>query len=294
MNLLDAIIRHFERERTISPRLWPDRRGEYWCQCPYHDDRHIGSFSFSERGFACFACDAKGSLRRLAQHLRLIDGYGRDLPKPKSPKPALSFRWQQDRSIPRCFQPIPPFAWDYLLDRGFVGDTIDRWRIGYGVLPASRCRLPRIILPVYENGRLVGLKGRAVLPQDTDAKWLQSAGSKPALFGAEMLTRGCSLIVTEAPFSAMLWMQRRPDIPAVASSQGASTWLPGWTERIAAVKPKQVLVVYDHDDAGLANGVKVTNDLLTAGLHVTLYRWPAGTPMKADLADAVTTKAKSA
>jgi len=59
---------------------WPDSKGEHWALCPFHDDRHADNFSVSERGYKCFACDAKGGLSQLAEYL------GIDETKPITPK----------------------------------------------------------------------------------------------------------------------------------------------------------------------------------------------------------------
>lgn len=52
----------------------PDRRGEYICWCPFHNDGngtppHTPNLHVSVRGYICFACGAKGGLRELAKKL---------------------------------------------------------------------------------------------------------------------------------------------------------------------------------------------------------------------------------
>ncbi|HNS49707.1 MAG TPA: hypothetical protein PKO09_00820 [Anaerolineae bacterium] len=66
--LLSSLLSRLSRG-DAPDRLWPDTRGEYWALCPFHADTHYGSFSVGERGFFCFACNAKGSLRSLAELL---------------------------------------------------------------------------------------------------------------------------------------------------------------------------------------------------------------------------------
>lgn len=290
---LEAVVRWHESTYpwlAQQRRRWPDRRGEYWGLCPFHNDHEPGSFSFSVRGFRCFACDARGGLRKLAEAIRAgeppVTRIHRKKPKPK-PESYWEPYWLKQPEIWRRFVDLPDFARDYYHRRGFTDETIRRWRLGYGRLPASRAKWPRLILPIFENGRLVALKGRRIHEQDTEAKWLQSGGSKSVLFGAEALGPGKTVIVAEAPYSAILAMQEAPAIAAVASSGGASTWLQQWTEQIAASRPGWVLVWYDCDDAGRRNGVKVANSLLAAGVRARLYRWPAGTQAKADLADVI-------
>lgn len=291
-DLLNSIVVAYERQYPWLPQQrgkWPDRRGEYWGICVFHGDREPGSFSFSERGYKCFACDAKGGLRALAETMRIVDGYQPiPLRRKAKPKPIRTWTpaWLSDPDPLARFEPLPPIALDYCHKRGLTDKSIQRWRIGYGVLPASRCHVPRLIIPVIENGCLVGLRGRAVLPEDQDEKWLQSAGSKTTLFGLDTLGQGRTVIVTEAPLSAILAMQES-DVAAVAGTAGASCWKPEWTAAIAAAKPAWALAWFDCDDTGQRNGIKVVNQLLAAGIRARLYRWPEGTPDKHDLADVV-------
>ncbi len=54
----------------------PDKKGECIAWCPYHPDGngkppHRPNLHVSEKGFNCFACNEKGSLRKLAQYLGL-------------------------------------------------------------------------------------------------------------------------------------------------------------------------------------------------------------------------------
>ena len=67
-DLLDEILQHLDRS-TSRKNKWPDKKGDYWPLCPYHDDRKPGSFSVGEKGFKCFSCDEKGGLEKLAKHL---------------------------------------------------------------------------------------------------------------------------------------------------------------------------------------------------------------------------------
>jgi P4 family phage/plasmid primase-like protien len=78
--LLDRVLEKLDRG-DCPDRKWPDRRGEFWPLCPFHADEHSGSFSVSERGFACFACGARGSLRQLAERLGVLDAHPNDRPK---------------------------------------------------------------------------------------------------------------------------------------------------------------------------------------------------------------------
>ena len=66
--LLSAIVPRLSRGNAKDAQ-WPDRSGEYWALCPFHTDTKVGSFSVSERGYACMACGESGGLGKLARHL---------------------------------------------------------------------------------------------------------------------------------------------------------------------------------------------------------------------------------
>lgn len=170
--------------------------------------------------------------------------------------------------------------------------TVDRWLLGVGRLPAVPCRENRLIYPVYQDGQLVALRGRALtehacpdprtqrwiadgrggqvldpdsgeVPRDNEGNpvpcptWYSAGGSKAALWGWDLLdpevAGGKNVTVTENPIDAMLVMQVEPSVVAVAVTAGASTWRPEWSLRIARSRPKEVTVWYDNDLAGAPN-----------------------------------------
>ena len=61
-----------------SRKRYPDKNGEYWTLCPFHDDKGIGSFSFNPYGFNCFSCGASGNLSQLAQKLGIHTNGGQN------------------------------------------------------------------------------------------------------------------------------------------------------------------------------------------------------------------------
>lgn len=287
MDYLPSIVAYYQQAGipTHGRRTFPDRRGEFWVECPWHADQHIGSFSFSERGYRCFSCGASGGLFKLAEQLGIRAGevaparIVRRLPMPERVELSLPLDY-----LTR-FQPMPAEGLAYAHGRGLSDETIARWRIGWGLLPWSRAEYARLIIPVVELSRVVGLRGRAVDSRDDAPKWLQSAGSRTTLFNRYGLGLGRDVIVTEAPLAAILAMQTDSGVVAVASTTGCGTWRDDWTEAIRAAKPRRVYVFMDNDPAGEAAGVKVANALLAVGVVARIHRWPAGTPAKYDLAD---------
>lgn len=268
----------------------PDRDGETHIACPAcgkEPKRGHVHFSFSERGGKCFVCDAHYGIFALR---RMLLG---DDPKPIPIRPVqrppasidVEPGWKAYPTIWQTFLHLPQLARDYYHGRGFSDETITRWRLGYGILPSSRCRFLRLILPVFVDGRLVAIRGRALDPQDQGDKWLCSRGSQTVLFGADTLETGRIVIVTEAPYSAILAHQNRPDLAAVAGTGGAACWREEWSQQIAESDPAWCLVWYDADEAGEINGERVAKSLRGAGLRVQVWRWRPGTEKKRDLAD---------
>ncbi len=289
-DLLGDIVHWYEVNEPACAHQrykWPDHRGEFWGVCAFHADRKPGSFSFSERGYHCFSCGEHGSLRRLAEQIGIE--VGRSAPivmlSRARPRPARIHDWQRDPDYWRRFLPLPPEAREYYHSRGFTDGTIESRRLGYGVLPDSRCPHPRAILPVFEDGRLVAIRGRAILGSDHFDKWLCSGGSRVALYGAESLSPDRPVVITEAPYSAILAQQERPDLAAVAGTAGAATWRDEWTRQVVETEPSWVLIWYDADEAGRTNGQRVAERLRAAGLTVRVYQWPRGTAEHRDLAD---------
>lgn len=297
----------------------PDSRGEVWIDCPNcgKDKKH---FSFNEEhGGHCFACDYNGSLVQIAELLRIQPD--------ECARPA---RRAQKPLAPRQWQTRP----EYWLDR-YCGaldrvtrwqaykplslDSIARFRLGVGRLPASRCEHPRLIVPVFDAGRCVALHGRAYLPGDDDTKWLSAGGSdKRTLFIVGELRQGCTVVVVENYADAILAYQVEPS--ACYIPVGGLSWQVAWTDRIAAARPTQVLVWLDHDLSGngsryhaaellalwretiearraanpalaarpfphppIPRGPKIANDFLSIGVRARKFEWWRGAPLKADI-----------
>lgn len=298
---LDQLVSRLQAELRRDDR--------YHADCPFCGKPALKAqkhFSFCEDGYTCWVCDAKGGLQKLAQHI----GAG-----------VLT-----ERPAKRAVQSVAPRSWqqrpDYYLSR-YTGaldrvtrwtaykplfiESIQRWKLGVGVLPSSRCKKRRLILPVFDQGRIVAFHGRAYQADDTDAKWLTAGGSsKQVLFNSDLLRPDATVVIVENFVDAILATQAAPDVVAVAG--GGASWQEAWTAQIAASRPRQVLVWLDHDLAGNGSrhhqaeliaewkrrnpkaqhipepsGPKIANQLLEAGARASLYEWPKGSPLHADI-----------
>lgn len=295
----------------LQAELRRDRR--YHADCPFcgkamkKAQKH---FSFCEDGYICWVCEAKGGLSTLATHIGA--GVLAERPAKCAQEPPQPRQWQQrpEWHLNRYCGALDRID-RWTAYKPLTLDSIARWRLGVGVLPSSRSGYRRLILPVFQDGQIVAFHGRAYLEADTDAKWLTAGGSsKQVLFNGNLLRAGATVIIVENFVDAILAMQAAPDVVAVAG--GGASWQDAWTAQIAQSQPSAVLVWLDHDLAGNGSryhaaeliaewkrrnpkaqhlpepsGPKIANQLLEAGARATLYEWPRGSALHADIGAAL-------
>lgn len=284
----------------------PDRRGECHVECPAcgkEPKRGQTHFSFSERGGHCFVCDLDISLKALAAH-HGIEGDAPIQPieraeKPKREAPALDFDYLALKysDYPRLIS-----AWN---DYKVLPERIIRENnLGYGIFPrhSSRCGHYRLIVPIYDQHRCIGLRGRAI--DCHCGRWLSPAGSQMFLYNWQTLkdAQGKLLFIVENPIDALVMELVNDGIKAVATL-GVSIWQDEYTQMIVDAKPLRAIVAHDHDIPGNGGtpemqrdwadehhgkmpepgGVKVVNKLLRAGVKALLFPWPDETQPKTDM-----------
>jgi len=290
--------------QTLNAR--PDRRGECYIECPEcgKGGRH---FSFSERGGYCFVCGFSSSLAQLAKRFELGEVTVRTVAAPK--EPAKPRNWQKEPEVwVRHFCAAIDRVTVWQKYRALTLDTIQRYRLGVGILPSCACHHRRLVLPIYQDGFVIALRGRAI--GCNCPKWISAAGSKVALVNVDRLHEGCTVVISENQTDAILAMQETPEVVTLAS--GGVGWNEKWTELLVKSRPERVILWLDNDLAGNPNeetykklvvewqrdhlgakpptpaGPRIANELIKAGLKVSVYRWPKGTPAKADLGWAMT------
>ena len=291
-----------------------NRRGWYDCDCPFCGKpakRGQTHFSFYPDGFRCFVCGAHGTLRQLADKLR-IDG---DKPaiqwqrKEREPLPVA--RWRQNPTeLLRRYQSHPDRYSKWRSYKPLTAATIDRFGFGLGKLPFQReggewymSRQDWLIVPLWEGGQLVGLRGRNL--GDGGPKWISAAGTNYTLFGLDHVRAGSICWLCENYVDAAWLTQEHPEWCAVAIG-GATTWQAAWADMLQERKPGMVIVLLDNDLPGqaqgqfrqaletawiaernteppAANGPRIANALRAAGVNAVLFKWPDGAPHKAGM-----------
>lgn len=310
----------------IATRLHAELRYDkrYHADCPFcgkEAKRGQKHFSFCEEGYFCHVCQEGGSLNKLARHLAIQPSADyRPVRPQRQQQPALPREWQHnpERYVQR-FCEAPSRLHDWQSYKPLSLETIAKYRLGVGILPSSRVKQRRLIVPVYSKGQVVALHGRAYMPGDDEAKWLTAAGSrKDVLFNADALKPGTTVIICENMVDCLL-AQEAADCVAVAA--GGVSWREEFSQIIAASRPKHVIVWLDNDLVGQANaethrlliaewrremqarvaagkipripspperqGPKIANSLLSLGVKASLYQWPRGSAPKADIGSVV-------
>ena len=287
-----------------------NRRGWTAMECPNCQENRHHKAAFNDKYFKCFVCGECYGLTALAKKIGLngsaAQSHKRRVFVPQPPAP----RWWHKEPEKWVKQSLAHLRrvelWRQY--RPFSLDTIQRWQLGVSVVPSTPCPHQRLTY-VYLDGDRPTLRGR-LLDCDCDPKklkWVTAGGGTAALWGIELLRPGATVVVCESPVDAMLAMQEDDSLVAVAGTAGAGTWRDEWTQVIAASAPALAVVAYDNDLQGqargetrrqleikwlarhpkarkapVANGPKIANELLRAGVVTRLFDWKDHPP-KADI-----------
>ena len=232
---LGRILSRLDRGGSPDAR-WPDPRGEYWGLCPFHADRHVGSFSVSDRGFSCFSCGAQGDLATLAAHL----GSGGD----------ASMHAFREGTSPPSPPPSPPLTLERYAEAKRL--PVD-WLYGQGLETAHRGRRTVLRIPYFDaQGKKVAIRFRHSLDGSGPNRFSWRTGDKSLPYGlwrlAEARAAGYLLLVEGESDAQTLWHYGLPAL----GIPGATTWSPEWAPALEGL----TLYAWQEPDAGGAGFVK--------------------------------------
>lgn len=258
----------------LQSKGWSPRRsaGELQLPCPFCDDtnKHGHLYVNPEHGaFICFRCDERGSFIDLQEKLG-------DDPVPldslMAEKQAV---WADVVEISQDALLETPYALEYLKnERGLTAKTIGKYHIGWapkdlqdrllqkwkmrdlnhaGLTGENNYPLfwDRILIPYYQDGRLVNLRAKAI-----GGGMLQLKDTDIRLFGVDNLKGHREVYVCEGEFDAMYLTQS--GYPA-CGLPGALNYQELWGQHLAdAVR---VFLCLDADEAGRKGAEKIKNHL---------------------------------
>lgn len=321
----------------------PDYKGRWHADCPqcgaagtkhgrpayhfylYHLDG-IGS------GAQCQVCGYKTRLYDLARELGADGNLPMPAPRAEMRRPQAPWErpdaWQRWKAY--YATRIDAIVRQWAGYRPFTAETVQRFGLAVDKLtfyaPERQewyaARQPRLLVPIVREGQIIGIKGRAYHPMDDGPKWLSATNSQTWLCGVEDVQAGQEVIWCESLVDRLLGAQQYADLAFVAT--GGLTWRDEWLDRLAAQRPRHVLVWFDNDLSGNGNeqhnrrwlaewradinarrgedapgiqpqaplprGPQLVRDLRRRGVRADLYRWSADAPHKADLGWALMTE----
>jgi len=314
--LFDRLVDHFQPSH-----------GRSWLaiQCPncghVADKSRRATTAMSETGWKCHACGEGGDLWNLAERCGLQNspakGSRNDSPASESKK-RLPAQWTRNpQAYLDKFLEHPERLQRWQSYKQLSLESISRYRLGYGVLPASKCHHPRLIVPLFHNKQIVGFRGRSVTCQCT--KWLSSGGSQNVCVGLAAVRPGDRVALIESEVDRILCQEHDPSVKMLALPFGVASWQDEWTVELKRRQPAHVLIILDNDLAGnpnpeayqhgvslwhqkmdamiaagriktkpqppTPNGWKYFKMFRAAGINADRYIWPDGTPYKHDIGE---------
>ena len=150
---------------------------------------------------------------------------------------------------------LPENVFSWLIKRGISEQVINNNKLSWDGAG--------IVIPVFDAaGNKVFHKYRRnpFNPEGAPKYWYDK-GCNTALYNASKLSSGKRVIIVEGEFDAMLLESR--GYLAVTSTSGAQTFQESWQPLF---QDKEVVVCFDHDDAGFAGAQKVVKILGCAKL----------------------------
>jgi hypothetical protein len=259
--------------------------------------------TFSVRGWHCFVCGEGGGLFSLARRLNVsaTSAYpARPVTQPPKERYNIATRVNMEALVRgyeahaarlACWQAYSP-----VFDQHMIQEN----RLGVGAFPefSSQCAHERLQVPLIEDGKIVGLRGRAF--SCTCKKWLSPGGSRMILYLGDRLLANApvdKVLIVENPVDALLlWQHKRPAVATL----GVTIWGEHYSQILKRAGVRTVGICYDNDRPGngggeagrlawlekhncdiVPNGVKLANRLLSAGFRATIFSWE-GFPLGAD------------
>lgn len=260
---MPSLTRHMTPEKYLTEKglAFKAQGKELVLKCLFNDcdlnsrgsEAHL-YVSRDDGLFHCKKCDEKGNLITLARHLgddpaalglkNSPQGIGRAI-KRKKRGVAAELTSEQ---VEEWHQALPDEVRTWLTKgRGLSDSIISEAKIGWDG--------DRVIIPIPDGvgGWLFAKRRQAPGRDDGGAKYKYDAGSKAALFGAELLAGADHVVIAEGELDALIL--RSNGFLAVSSTGGAGTFMDEWTDAFREVE--EVFVIYDLDDPGEKGAVKV-------------------------------------
>lgn len=268
-------------------------QGGRWVQicCPWCDDHkyHMG-YALDSGAFHCFRCGTHRPVETIARLAGISVGdaiklmvqhrtNGRHKTETRLLAQHRGHKFSGDVKLPTGVGPLGVWHKRYLRRRRFDPDWLEsRWKL-YGTEHLSGPWSFRIIIPVYQDGRLVTWQGRDFTDRSQIRYLSPSADEcevniKECLYGQD-LVHGESVVVVEGPTD--VW-RLGPGAVALFGTE--------WTDEqlVLLAGYQNIKVMFDGgEEAAQQSAQELSKALVLMGRSVELVTLPEGDP--ADLTD---------
>lgn len=247
--VLPGAERSYGGVRQIVPAICP------FCGKSNDRDFHssYGPIFDGDYGFKCFSCGEAVSLHGL--YVKLT-GDNSSLPLaipavrtlPATKERARAYWRKNAASLVEAYTRGQEryAAWERY--KGISAAIVDKYHLGLGVLPQSRFRDVRLIVPIMQRGAAVMLRGRRIAGDGP--KWTSAGGVSPSDIQLPFVENVKSdiIFIVENPIDAIL-INEHSAASAVAALS-TNYWYPHWTARLKELAPSIVITAYDNDLVG--------------------------------------------
>jgi KaiC/GvpD/RAD55 family RecA-like ATPase len=141
-------------------------------------------------------------------------------------------------------------AMDYLLNvRGFTQEVIERQQLGlqHEVFFRKAGKVKALVIPYLMNGNIVYAKYRTLPPAEKD--FISPHGWEAPLYNEEILKEGLKEVVfVEGEADCIACLSK--GIECVVGVPGANIKKAAWIEKLDAIAPESIYILYDSDRVG--------------------------------------------
>lgn len=263
--------------------------------CPFHLES-TPSCQINEHGWHCFgACGEGGdSIDFLMKTLdkSFIEIISGSLPE-KFVREHKTFKRKKDTVISPAVIAnyhkrllARPNKMQYLFDRGFDQESVNKANIGYGIpidMYSWKFSHPRYVIPHYdEHGQLCSVKYRIdpEYEKEEQEKYISHPGVASKMYNMQCLINSQRLIYVGSQFdAAVLWY--RYGIPAIcppSENTFKKEWIPNFSG-------KSVLIWLDNDLAGYNGALKVYENVRLVVKSASIFIYDKSFKKKDDFTD---------
>jgi len=135
----------------------------------------------------------------------------------------------------------------YWKKRTITDETIDRFKLGY--------YNGWYMIPIYQDGIFKNFQCRRDDPKKMIKSWYKGVGT--LLFNSDILKITDKIYITEGPTDCIVMNQN--GLFSVSQNGGSENWQEEWFKYF--IYQKEIVVLYDNDDAGRLGVIKVAKNL---------------------------------